>query len=60
MPIYDYQCPAGHNSERFTSVADRNTPNLCPECHEPAERIPSAPATPVLNPARPVRRPKNM
>jgi putative FmdB family regulatory protein len=31
MPIYTYECPAGHESEDLKKVDDRHT-NPCPEC----------------------------
>ena len=55
MPIYTYTCKSGHEFEELRSVAERNELRPCPVCKAKTERKAEAPATPVLNPARPVR-----
>jgi hypothetical protein len=37
MPMYDIECPRGHQSEVLTKSEDRFPP--CPECGEPSNRI---------------------
>ena len=42
MPLYDYVCDNGHITEVKRSVAERDSPMLCPECNRPVRRILSA------------------
>lgn len=37
MPTYEYECPAGHEFEKFLKMSDRSRV-ACPECGKPAER----------------------
>lgn len=55
MPLYEYECPEGHRAELIRPTEKRNENINCPFCGAESERVPSAPATPVLNPARPVK-----
>lgn len=38
MPTYEYQCPQGHEFERFQRMSDEPRAE-CPECGEEAERV---------------------
>ena len=42
MPIYDYQCDAGHGFERLVPLASFTEPQAC-QCGAPAARRVSAP-----------------
>lgn len=42
MPLYDYECAAGHRFEVFRSLSELDEPLRC-ECGEKAERQVSAP-----------------
>lgn len=35
MPLYEYECEAGHRFEEFHSIEDRHNA-LCPMCKKPA------------------------
>ncbi len=37
MPMYDVECPVGHQGEVFAAIADRHVP--CRTCHRPTDRI---------------------
>ncbi len=58
MALYEYRCPKGHNATEIRRVDNRRDPLACPKCKQPMELQISAPATPVLNPARAVRPPR--
>jgi len=34
MPIYEYHCSNGHQSDHLSSFDDRTQPQTCPECGE--------------------------
>jgi len=51
MPIYVYECPAGHTTERVKSikVSDRALNNdICETCGKKAKIIPTRTAHPIL------------
>lgn len=62
MPVYSYSCPQCSKAlEGFNSVDERHTnAPECSECEVKTELVPSVPATPVLNPARPVKKPRSL
>lgn len=40
MPLYEYECPAGHRSEALRPYSERDTPTLCPKgCGKPAKAV---------------------
>jgi putative FmdB family regulatory protein len=39
MPMYDFQCDAGHKFDAFKSVANFNAPQRCPSCGAKARRV---------------------
>lgn len=39
MPLYEYECEAGHKSEAFRPMSEYDLPNQCPECDKVARRI---------------------
>lgn len=39
MPLYDYECPAGHVFEHSELIANRNEQVKCKECTEMSTRI---------------------
>jgi putative FmdB family regulatory protein len=44
MPTYDFMCDVcEHQFDSFLSIADRDTPQSCPECQQPASRLMTAP-----------------
>ena len=47
-PLYDYQCPNGHETEELRKADDRDTPALCRLCDEPLERKASRIAYPGI------------
>jgi putative FmdB family regulatory protein len=42
MPIYEYQCEAGHRHERLRRYDERDCKSKCPECPGRAKRVISA------------------
>jgi predicted nucleic acid-binding Zn ribbon protein len=42
-PRYDYVCPAGHDTERFFRIVDRDVSVPCETCGAPTIRTISAP-----------------
>ena len=44
MPMYDFQCPEGHTTEKFMSVKDETQETPCEKCEATAKRIISAAA----------------
>jgi putative FmdB family regulatory protein len=51
MPIYEYECAAGHRTERVKSikVTDRKRDNdICDQCGKKATLASSRTATPIL------------
>jgi len=63
MPIYSYHC-SDVNCDTITidikSVAGRHDSPDCESCGSETRLEMSAPAHPVMNPARPVHKPHNM
>lgn len=55
MALYEFECPKGHRVEEVRRVDNRHDPITCKKCKQPMELQISAPATPVMNPARAVR-----
>ena len=53
MPLYDYECPAGHQFEVFRSLSQLNGKQRC-RCGQPATRLVCAPAvkTDTIEPTR--------
>jgi hypothetical protein len=49
MPLYDYLCPAGHHSSRFTTVANHSPITVC-DCGEMAQQVISVPAAITIQP----------
>jgi putative FmdB family regulatory protein len=43
MPRYDFRCADGHTFERARSIAERDEPQTCPTCEQPAVRLVGAP-----------------
>lgn len=39
MPMYEYQCPNGHITEKMQPIADANRPVTCEHCPTIAERV---------------------
>lgn len=39
MPIYEYECPNGHQTERVRREADRNEEFDCEDCNERMTRL---------------------
>jgi putative FmdB family regulatory protein len=39
MPVYDYECPAGHVTSEKRTYAEREQTLECPECQERAEYV---------------------
>lgn len=40
MPIYEFECSGcGKKAEVFLSMADRNSPQACPECQASMKRL---------------------
>lgn len=37
MPIYEFKCPNGRITERFTSIDTKEIE--CPKCHQKAQKI---------------------
>lgn len=50
MPIYEYQCKAGHVTEKYEPMKQANDCILCPECsyQKRAARIVSRTGMPIL------------
>lgn len=40
MPIYEYECEAGHRFERYGALGGEQSPT-CPHCGRPARRVPA-------------------
>ena len=59
--LYEYRCPKCDDAlEAFNSVDERHTEApVCSSCKVKTELGTSVPATPVMNPARPVKRAHN-
>lgn len=55
MPLYTYECVNGHQFDEMRPIDERNMAARCPECDAVAEKIWTAPATPVMDPARAVK-----
>jgi putative FmdB family regulatory protein len=46
MPIYEFDCPAGHRTEVLMSVREADVNKIpCPTCDDVARRVQSLPAT---------------
>jgi putative FmdB family regulatory protein len=43
MPLYDFKCETCGNFEKWRSLAEADTPVLCPTCETVAKRIFSPP-----------------
>lgn len=57
---YEYECPkCGDVLVAFNSVDERHVGPLCPICNEHGNLVTSVPASPVMNPARPVHKAHN-
>lgn len=42
MPLYEYECSAcGERFEKLVAASEKDSGGACPECGDPAERIPS-------------------
>jgi len=39
MPTYDYDCPACGGFDAFRTLAARNEPAICPDCHHESPRV---------------------
>lgn len=52
MPIYDYVCVSCGEFSVSRAIAERDRPAPCPCCHEPGERMVTAPNLSLMNPAR--------
>lgn len=39
MPMYDFQCDAGHTHEAFVSLKRYRAPRRCPSCQGKARRV---------------------
>ena len=43
MPLYEYECAAGHRFERIQKFSDPPL-DKCPQCGKPVQKLQSAPA----------------
>lgn len=43
MPLYDYRCVTCGDFEAWRKMAEVSTPMPCPDCHETAKRVITAP-----------------
>lgn len=43
MPLYEYECPTGHVTERLRAIKHRETLQLCEVCGKETKLIISAP-----------------
>lgn len=56
MPLYTYTCDVcGYKFDDIKPVRLREVPSECPQCGADASRTWSAPATPIMDPANPVK-----
>jgi putative FmdB family regulatory protein len=62
MPVYEYMCPKCEvETDKYNKVDNRHTEApACGKCEVQMELQVSTPATPVMNPARPVKKPRSM
>jgi putative FmdB family regulatory protein len=63
MPLYEYHCTDAECEQittDFRSVAGRHDSPDCEACGKETRLEISAPATPVMNPHRPVKKPHNL
>ena len=49
MPIYQYRCRDCGDFQAMKTIADRNSPEICPSCGVIARRIVLAPNLAVMN-----------
>lgn len=42
MPLYQYECPKGHEAELMSSYPDRDKARECDVCGEALARVPTA------------------
>jgi putative FmdB family regulatory protein len=60
MPLYEYECTkCGERVEKLRAVRERSNKATC-ECGGGMLPLITTPATPVMDPVKPVRRPSNM
>jgi putative FmdB family regulatory protein len=50
MPLYEFECVICGPFSELLTIAERNSPVACPECHLQAARVVSAPFLAVMNP----------
>lgn len=48
MPLYEYECPNGHRTEKFLSLAEADKRIKCPQCGKRTERVFSRTGAPIL------------
>ncbi len=52
MPLYEFRCETGHETERLLPMSTTTREISCPDCGTPALRRVSAPAVSTADPAR--------